>query len=107
MDTHINTENFREHMGFPNLNKCKGEPTYIEMEIIKKEPYQTLMAIPSPYGGGKKCHLGILMPDAIYFQRTEEHFFIPADPRYVMAFPVAATDRKFEIVWAQHKAAKK
>ena len=96
MDTHINANNVRTHMGFPHLTKCKGEQTYSEMEIIKKELYENLMAIPSPYGGGTKGNLGILMHDAIYFQRTGEHFTIPDYPWDVAAFPVAATDRQIE-----------
>ena len=67
MDTHINTYNVRERMGFPHLTKYKGGATYSEIEIIKKKLYQNLMAIPSPYVDKTKGHLGILMPDVIYF----------------------------------------
>ena len=67
MGTQINAYNFRERMGFPHLTKCKRVPMYSKIEIIKKELYQNLMAIPSPYVGGTKGHLGILMPDVIYF----------------------------------------
>ena len=70
MDTHINTYNVRERMGFPHLTKYKGEQTYSKIEIIKKELNQNLMDIPSPDVGGTKGHLGILMPDVIYFQHT-------------------------------------
>ena len=65
MDTHISADNVRGRMGLPHLTKCKGEQTYIEMEIIKKEIYQNVIAIPSPHGGRTEGHFGILMPDVI------------------------------------------
>ena len=107
MDTHINADNVCAHMGFPHLTKCKGETTYSDMEIIKREIYQNLMAIPSHYVAVTKVHLGILIPDAIYFQRIGGNFVIPDDPGDVAAFPVVAMDRQRKIAWAQHKAYKK
>ena len=73
----------------------------------QKELYQNLMDTPLPYGGVTNIHLGILMTDTIYFQRTGEHFVIRVDPGSVSTFPAAATDRQREISREQQKTAKK
>lgn len=67
---------------FPHksLTAVTGEPEYKQLRTLRSQAYGNVSAVPSPYGGGAHGHLGAVMPDANYFQKTGHHFIIPADP---------------------------
>ena len=64
----------------PELTKIVGEANYANLNKVRKEVYQNLYAIDSPYGGGTNGHLGLGMPNEQYTQRTGHRFEIPDDP---------------------------
>ena len=47
----------------PEPTKILGKANYCNLNKIRKEVYQNLYAIESPYGGGANGHLGMGMPD--------------------------------------------
>ena len=57
----------------PNLEITKflGEANYSNLNKIRKEVFQNLYTIKSPYGGGANGHLGMGMPEEQYVQRTK------------------------------------
>ena len=66
----------------PNLEltKIEGETNYSNLNKIRKEVYQNLYVIESPYGGGANGHLGMGMPEEQYVQSTGNQFMMPDNP---------------------------
>ena len=60
---------------------------YTSMQIIQQKANQNVIAIPSPYRGGQKGHLGLTMQDNLYFACFGQHFVMLADPRPYPAIP--------------------
>jgi hypothetical protein len=73
------------------LTRITGEPTHKQLKILKKELSTNLMAIPCPWGHGKR-HLGLLQDPVLYLQRNDTAFTIPATapPEYPLNPPAAA-----------------
>lgn len=67
---------------FPHIpiTRIIGKPDYTTLRQLRAEIYANASAIKSPYGGGANGHLGLVMPDALYFQHTGAHYIEPNDP---------------------------
>ena len=107
MDTHINWDNFRAFMGLPHLTKCKWEPTYSKMEIIKKGALLKFNDHHLILWRQNKGAFGYPHAWRDLFQRKEGYFVIPDDMGCVSVFTVVETDCQREISRAQKKAARK
>ena len=76
----INNKALKVCFPYPKLMVCSDEPTYDGMQIIQQQANQNVLANLSPYGGGQKGHLGLMMQDNFYFSCYSHHFIIPANP---------------------------
>lgn len=88
-----------------SLAPIVGEPDYISLHKLRAQAYSNASAIPSRLGGGNNGHLGVIMPDATYFQKTGAHFIIPAHPgTYDPAIANNATNAVRARAEADHEA---
>ncbi len=94
LDT-VSAKSIRAQMPHGSLTCITGEPTYKQLKILEKELTANLIAIPCPWGHGKR-HLGLLQNTVLYLQRNGAVITVPAvaPPEYPLNPPAAATTRE-------------
>ena len=94
-------------MPFPKLMHCLNKPTYPEMAVIRKEIYQNLAAILSPFGTDHAGHLVIMMPEVLYIQHFNDLFQLPINPsKYPYDIPANTSAQQQSELLICHKALK-
>lgn len=106
MTNEVTRESVLALMPNKTLTVIDGEPTHKGVKKLEKEMGSNLIAVACPFGHGKG-HLGILQPDAIFFQRNGAHFVPPnnAPPNYPV-IPAGATTAEREQLRATNSANK-
>jgi hypothetical protein len=68
--------------GFPHssLPKVTGEPTFEDLNVIRRLLNTNAMSASSYVGGGRHGHLGIIMMNEEYFSIAAEVFPAPNNP---------------------------
>jgi hypothetical protein len=68
--------------GFPHyfLPNVTGEPTFEDLEVIRRLLNTNAMSVASYEGGGRHVHLGIIMTSEEYFAIAVDVFPVPANP---------------------------
>ncbi len=82
-------------MPYGTFTRIAGKPTHKQLQILKKELATNLMAIPCPWGHGKR-HLGLIQDHVLYLQCKGASFTVPSavPPEYPINPPAAAHARK-------------
>jgi hypothetical protein len=83
-----------EHIaGFPHssLPKVTGEPTFEDLNVIRRLLNTNAMSVASYEGGGRHGHLGIIMTNEEYFAIAVDVFPVPANPGPSAAVVVGMT----------------
>jgi hypothetical protein len=72
----------RTNFGFPHstLPKVTGEPTFEDLNIIRRLLNAHAMNVSSYKGGGRHDHLGLIMTNADYFAVATGVFLLPENP---------------------------
>ena len=103
----ITANMFWAAMPFPKLMHCLEELMHPEMAIIRKEIYQNLAAISSPFGTGLARYLGIMISDVLYIQHFNDPFQPPGNPsEYPIDIPANVSAQRQSKLNIHHKAAK-
>ena len=106
MTTEVTRESVLALMPNKTLTVIDGEPTHKAVKKLEKELGANLIAVACPFGHGKG-HLGILQPDAIFFQRNGAHFVPPANaPPAYPVIPPGSTTAEREQLRAENTIAK-
>jgi hypothetical protein len=68
--------------GFPHssLPKVTGEPTFEDLNVIRRLLNTNAMSVSSYVGGGRHGHLGIIMTNEEYFSIAADVFPVPENP---------------------------
>lgn len=89
------------------LTRIIGEPEYTQLQTLRAEVYANASAVRTTLGFGVHGHLGAVMPDATYFQKTGAHFVLGTDPgNYDQLIPNNATAAALNHCEAQFNARK-
>jgi hypothetical protein len=69
-------------VGFPHssLPKVTGEPTFEDLNVIRRLPNTNAMSVSSYVGGGRHGHLGIIMTSEEYVTIAADVFPVPENP---------------------------
>ena len=76
---------------FPTLNKCEGEPTYKKAVAIRDQVIRNVLAVKSPFGGGKHGHSGMIMPTTTYLTEAGTSWAVPSTLGVYPTFPFTVT----------------
>ena len=94
-------------MPFPKLMHCLDKKTYPEIAVIRKEIYQNLATISSPFGTGHAGYLGVMMPEALYVQHFNDPFQPPINPgEYPNNISANVSAQQWRKLLIRHKALK-
>ena len=84
--------NYREiYFPHPSLRKIVGNPTFLDLQILKKQVKANAASVPSTLGGGNNGHLGLVSDATTYARVSDTAYIRPTLPPALEAPPQGTT----------------
>jgi hypothetical protein len=80
MSKHATVDEITRAFPFQTSPKVNGQPTYETITTIHSKLKVNATTIPTPLGGGRHGHLGLILPNTTYKEITNAVFECPANP---------------------------